>query len=322
RVAYDEASWKLLLGEFPKLKSADRVNLLADTWALVQADRAAFAQYLELVAKLPRGPELAEDEQVIGVFDYINRLIAGAPEREKFQAAARAVLRPIFDRLGWNPKTGEPPRPATLRADLIGALGNLGDQDVIKGCRERFAKFLSDREALAPDLRPAVLSVVGRYADEATWDKLHELGMKTTSIEEKQYFYDALADALDPALAQKTLQISLGKEVPTSRAVFLVSKVSRESERPDVAWDFAKAHMPELLAKTDALGANSYAPSLFTFFSDEGRIAELETFAKANLAPEAAKEVAKATDELGFRAELKKRLLPQLTAWTSTAAAR
>ncbi len=119
-------------------------------------------------------------------------------------------------------------------------------------------------------MRPPVFAVVGRYADEATWKKLHELGRKTTSIEEKQNYYDALAGALDPKLAARTLEISLGDELPTSRAIYLVAKVARQSERPEVAWQFAKANMKKLLAKTDALAANSYAPGLFTFFSDSG----------------------------------------------------
>ena len=110
--------------------------------------------------------------------------------------------------------------------------------------------------------------MVGRYADEKTWNKLHELGLKTTSIEEKQNYYDALACATDPKLVKKTLAIALTDELPTSRAMFLVSRVARDSGHPDVAWEFAKANMKALLAKIDAAGANRYAPSLFTFFSD------------------------------------------------------
>jgi len=77
--------------------------------------------------------------------------------------------------------------------------------------------------------------------------------------------------------------------------------------------------MKQLLAKTDALGANSYAPSLFTFFSDSARIAELESYAKSNLPPACAPHVAKAVDEIGFRAELKPRLLTQIGTWISEA---
>jgi len=315
RVQYDDVSWKLLLAELPKLSSSDRVNLLSDAWALVQANRAPLSLYLGLVEKLPGKTELAEREQIMHVFDVINRLLAGQPQREQFQKYARSILRPSFDEVGWEPKSGEPFKIAMLRASLINALGILDDKEIVAGCRERFQKYLTDPKSLAPDLRAPVLAMVGRYADEATWKKLHELGLKTTSIEEKQNYYEALANALDPKLAARTLEISLGEELPTSRSVYLVAKVARLSERPDVAWTFAKAHMKQLLAKTDALAANSYAPSLFTFFSDAARIAELERYAKSDLPPTSAKDVAKAVDEVGFRAEFKGNLAAQIGTW-------
>ena len=202
-----------------------------------------------------------------------------------------------------------------LRASLIKALGVLDDKEIVAGSRERFQKYLADPKSLAPDLRPAVLSVVGRYADEATWKKLHELGLKTTSIEEKQNYYDALANTIDPKLAARALEISLSDELPTSRATYLVAKVARQSERPELAWAFAKANMKKLLAKSDALAVNSYAPGLFTFFSDASRIAELQRYAKSDLPPASAKAVEKAVDEVGFRGEFKSSLVAQIGTW-------
>jgi aminopeptidase N len=315
RVQYDEASWKLLLADLPKLSTADRVNLLNDAWALVQANRAPMSLYLGLVERLPGKTELAEREQIMHAFDFVSRLLAGDPQREQFQKYARSILRPSFDQVGWDPKAGESVKIALLRASLIDALADLGDQEIVAGCRDRFQKYLTDPKSVAPDLRPALLAVVGSYADEATWKKLHELGLKTTSIEEKQNYYMALASVRDPKLAARTLEISLSDELPTSRATYLVTKVARESEHPDLAWTFAKTHMKALLAKADALGANSYAPGLFRFFSDPARIAELERYAKSELPPTAAKDVIKATDEIGFRAELKSTLSSEIGSW-------
>src|SRR5216110_3288237 len=315
RVEYDEPSWNSLLRTLPQMGVEDRVNLLTDAWALVQANRASVSGYFGLVDKLPSSTELAEGEQIINVLDFINRLLIGHREREKFQAYARSILRPTFDALGWDPKGGEPATAGNLRASLINALGDLNDQEIIAGCRERFKKYLTNPQSLRPDLRPPILAVVGHYAAEATWNQLHELGLKTTSTEEKQNYYDALAGAIDSALVKKTLPIALTDELPTSRAVFLVSKVARESDHPDIAWDFAKSNMKALLAKADALDANRYAPSLFTFFSDDSRAEELKVYAKLNLPAESATDVAKAVDEIQFRSEFKKRLANQLSAW-------
>jgi aminopeptidase N len=315
RVQYDEPSWTLLLQALPKLDVEDRVNLLSDAWALVQADRAPVSLYLELVEKLPASTEIAEREQIINVLNYINGLLGPNPERQRFQRYARSLLRPTFEMLGWEPKEGEPPTAVNLRGSLINVLGDLNDAEVIAGSRERFNKYLANPASLAPDLRPAVFAVVGRYADEKTWAKLHELGLKTTSIEEKQNYYNALACVTDPKLLKKTLAIALTDELPTSRAIFLVSRVARDSGHPDLALDFARANMKALLAKTDALGANTYAPGLFTFFSDESRGNELKTYAKNNLSPASAPAVGKAVDEIRFRGEFKKRLAGQLNAW-------
>src|SRR5213595_3956618 len=57
RVEYDELSGKLLLGALKDLDVEDRVNLLSDSWALVQANRAPIALYFELVEKLPASPD-------------------------------------------------------------------------------------------------------------------------------------------------------------------------------------------------------------------------------------------------------------------------
>jgi aminopeptidase N len=316
RVEYDKPSWKLLLGVLKNLGVEDRVNLLSDVWALVQANRAPIALYFELVERLPASTDLAEREQIIHVLDFVNRLLSSSSEHEKFQRYARSLLRPIFDAVGWEAKPHDQvAAAANLRASLITALGNLDDPKIVANCRERFEAFLANSDSLAPDLRPAVLSVVGRYADESTWNELHRLGLKTTSIEEKQNYYDALANAIDPKLVKKTLPIALTDELPTSRAVFLVLRVARESGHPDLAWDFARTNMNTLLAKADALGANRFAPSLFTFFSEDPRAEELRMYAKDNLPAASAPEVAKALDEIRFRSEFNKQLAPQLSAW-------
>lgn len=315
RVQYDDSSWDLLLASLAKLKVADRVNLLSDEWALVQANRVPLARYLRLVEALPSVTELAERDQLINAFDFTNRLLLGQPAREKFQRYARSILRPSFDALGWEPKPDEPVKQSNLRASLIAALGQLNDPGIMAGCRDRFHKYLEDPSTISPDLRRPILLVVGRYADESTWKKLHELGLATTNIADKQNYYDALACATDPVLIKKTLSIALTNELATSRAVFLVGKVGRFSDHPEMAWKFARENMKALQAKLDAFGAATYAPSLFTFFSDLKYVDELGAYARANLPPSSAREVSKAVDEIQIRAELRERLARQFTAW-------
>jgi len=206
----------------------------------------------------------------------------------------------------------DPLTASLLRASLVQELGLLGDEEVIKMCRQNFKNYLKDRTSVPADLRPPTFAIAMRYGNAVTWQKLHELGLKTTSTEDKQNYYDALAFATDSKLIQKSLAIALTDELPTSRAVFMVAKVARESDRPELAWEFAKRNAQALIAKVDAVNANSYLPSLFTFFSDPARIEELKAFAQKNLSEPSRKPVEIASDEILFHADLRKRLIEQI----------
>jgi aminopeptidase N len=168
---------------------------------------------------------------------------------------------------------------------------------------------------LPPDLRPSVLGVVGRYADQKTWETLHELGLKTKSIEEKGHFYDAMAAALTLDLAKRTLPLSLTDELPASRATGLVTNVSSVGEQPGPAWEFAQAQRKELEPKLGAVGKIRFAPNVMRGFSEEKRATELEAYARKNLPSDAKSEIGKAAEEIRFKADLKARLLPEIAKW-------
>src|SRR6476469_5556873 len=150
RVEYDDRSWELLLKALPKLGVEDRVNLMSDAWALVEAGRAPVSLYFGLIEKLPASTDLAEREQIISVLDFVNGLLLGSSECEEFQRYAQSLLRPTFATLGWAPKMNEPPNAGRLRESLIGAFGDLNDQEIIAGCRERFQKYLANPKSLLP----------------------------------------------------------------------------------------------------------------------------------------------------------------------------
>src|SRR6516162_2188626 len=64
RVEYDDRSWELLVKALPALDVEDRVNIMSDALALVQAGRAPVSRYFGLVEKLPASTDLAEREQI------------------------------------------------------------------------------------------------------------------------------------------------------------------------------------------------------------------------------------------------------------------
>jgi len=276
RVQYDAATQAALARSITALAPADRVNLLADTWALVEAGRGPPAEYFDLVERLSGEDNRAVWDQIIRTFSRIDHFEQDRPGRNAFHAYARAKLRPVFARVGWEPTTGEPQDRASLRARLVRALGDFGDEAVLTEARRRFAGFLKEPASLSADLREAVTHLVGRTADRATYDTLLTLGRKTTNTSERVRYYSAAASALDPSLAKETLGIALTDELPNSLVGTLIFWVA--GEHRELAWEFVRTNFSALAAKQGPSFRNSFASNLMANFADRARAAELAGF--------------------------------------------
>ena len=330
RVQYQEWLFTRLLKALPHMAEADRLNLLHDTWALGQAARVPVTDYLKLADALVDTASPTELEQILGALGHIDRMerdaaallppaADGAPlpaSRTRFREWALNFLRPQLAKLGWEAAERESSLITQLRPRVLGAAAAFGDAETLRIARSRFARFFTDPASLDANLRGTVLGIVGREADADTWTVLHRLAKKAPSSEQQRELYNALAAARDPALADRTLALSLTAELPPHDAAHLVSRVAGTEGHAPAAWAFAQKHLAALLAKLAAHQANSYVPGLFTAQpATAARADELEAWAAANLPPGATPSVAKAADEIRFQADFRRRLLPDLHAW-------
>ncbi len=323
RVAYDLASFQKLAQIAPTLPEADRLNLLTDAWALIEAGRMPISAWLDLVS------QLAPEEQSTAVWDDILRVLwfvdsvelsrekrgSGLGQTVAFETWARSILRPALARLGWGSGAEPSMLVADLRNELIVALGSWGEESVLQEARRRFEAFLTNPQSTPAELRKTILFLAGRNASSDDYTRLHDRARAADSTETKMQYYEALAACLDERLASQTLQISLTDELPPPQATRLVQNVASRSEQPALAWDFTRRNLDALLAKLTSIGADHYVPNLLRNFCDMERADELERFAKSNLPPEAGYAVAKSADEIRFKADFKTRTLPELDAW-------
>ena len=315
RTAYEPALFQSLRQNLTALPAADQLNLLDDTWALADAGRVPTSDYLDLAQSLKGNKERAVVGQIISVFAYVDTLERGRTNRTAFREYARRWLRPEMDRLGWTPKPGDSPGDSLLRADLIQTLGNLEDPGVVAQARALYAKFLIRPSSLPADLRTPVLTIVGRYADRKTYDELHQLALKASDTGERQLYYRAMAGALDPELAILTLSISLTDETVPQETAYLVPQVAAAGEQPELAWDFTRRHIKELLAELEAFRVNGYLPAIMGSFSDAARADELEAYVKENVGEGAVPRAREAAEGIRFNASFKERELPGIDSW-------
>jgi aminopeptidase N len=322
RVQYDGAMLTALTRSIDRLAPADRANLIGDTWALVEAGRVAPTAFLDLVERLIGDDNRAVTEQVIRALTRIDHLQWNRPQRAAFQAYGRAVLRPVFDRIGWDAAASEPADQAPLRARLIGVLGDFGDDTIIAEARRRFTRFVQDPASLSTELRGTIANLVGRYADRPTYDTLLALGRKTTNTEERVRYYMAAASARDPALAEETLAIALTDELPSSLVGPLISQVASQGEHRDLAWSFLKANFATLAAKQGPAFQNYFPAGLMTNFADAAHAAELASFAPAQATSGGRLVAARSYERIMTGADFSAQQLPAVDEWVKRRMAR
>ncbi|MDB6109765.1 MAG: aminopeptidase, partial [Pedosphaera sp.] len=315
RVVYEPGLFERL--KVTQLPVADRLNLLNDCWAMVEANRASALSYLGLVELFQGEKTFAIWSQIFSGLDAVNELERGQPGRAAFQQYASTLLRLHLQRLGWEPKRGEPGTDVLFRSAVISRLGEYGDPAVLAEARARFEKFWVNPGTLAANLRPPVLQITGRYCDLATYEQIHQLAREAKGTEERRLYYGAMAGALDPELAKATLALSLTEETVPQETTHLVIDVAEAGEQPELAWDFAKTHMKELLGGVDGFRRNSYVPAILAAFSDAKRADELEAYVKANVSVDALLKAKETAERIRLKAALKQRELPVIDQWVA-----
>ncbi|MGZ3182967.1 MAG: M1 family metallopeptidase [Telluria sp.] len=313
RVQYDQASFDALAMQAPKLPDPTRLKLLTDAWAMVSAGRMQLASYLELAEKYKNEPRMAVWEALLGPLFNLETLAQGEPERPLIRQYIIDLVKPRFAKLGWDEKQGESVEERQLRALFMGALTRAGEPEAVAEAKARFARLLKDPASVPVSQLDVVAMTAGRYADAPTYDALARLVMSTTSNEERNRYGRALTQALDPALAARTLPMALSTQLPPQATTQIVPMVAY-AEHVDQAWAFAIAHKDELLKAQDAIGRNRTFPSIVASSSNAAHADMLEAYARDNLSPDAQVEAKRTASAIRVRAAQKARLLPQVHA--------
>ncbi|HEY6840517.1 MAG TPA: M1 family metallopeptidase [Chthoniobacterales bacterium] len=321
RVLYEPALFNDLQKNVEKLPESDRVNLVTDTWALVESGNLPSSSYFDLLDSLGRDDSFAVWQNVLGTGEttgalrLIDHLEQGRPGREAYQRYICRFFGPKFRELGWDKRTGEKAETQDYRAILIETLGFFGDRDVIDESFKRFESYKENPSSLAPELRSAVVAVVGRYSSPTVYKELLSMANETQSVEEKRMYLRGLGAALDPETTPETLNYLWSNTLKPSDLSLTLEVFSTEGEHADIAWSFAVAHLKEVQDRFELLPKGWLLSSIAAGFTDNRRADEVLALAQADLSPATLRREEKSVQEIRFRAKLKAKTLPAIDDW-------
>jgi aminopeptidase N len=249
RVEYDAATLATDTRAFATVPDADKIALLDDAWALAMSGGQELRAYLALARAMGQDLDSRAWQQIAASLGSIEQDERGSAGHAAFATFARSVIKPAAERLGWDPRPGEGPDVQELRRTLLRDLGFWGDPQVQLEAQRRFAAFLTDRKAIAPDDQELVLSLVARGAGSATFDQLHAIARNERDDSARRRYFLALMQVGDAGLAQRAAQIALSPEIPPQDALTRLRLVAALADQhPQLSWAIFTANADQLLS--------------------------------------------------------------------------
>ncbi len=234
-------------GLHANLLPVERFNLVNDTWATTLANLTSLPDYMELIDLFRDETDLNVWTSIVTSFYHLNRILDG-PQRRAFQGWIRGILLSAVDRLTWAPQEGESALDRQLRGDLIAALGVLGDEPTCQEkARQLYAQFEKDPGLVEPNLVPAIVSIVAHVGTARDYEALFSKFKGARTPQEETRYLFALAGFREAELIDRTLALTVSKELRTQNAPYLVRALLLNRDGRGEAWSFVKAHWDEML---------------------------------------------------------------------------
>jgi aminopeptidase N len=315
RTHYAPEHFETLRAGFASLSVNDQVGLIADSYGLANSNDQSIEKYLSLLDTVSPDASPLVWSVIAGEFAGIDRVLTDAPQQAAFRAKARALLAPVFAKVGWTAKPGEASAVALLREGIIPALGNFDDATMTSQAADYAKKSFSDPDSVPGSIRLPALSIFAYTADAARWDMLHEKAKAEKSPVTKSLYYRLLGAVRDPALAQKALALVLTDEIPVPVRGNVIQAVA--GQHPALAFDWAVANADKVNALLEASTRSGFIVSLPSGSGDPAVAQRVTAYAEKALPAGSRKPAETAVAVINYRAGLRSRQAAAIGAWAA-----
>jgi puromycin-sensitive aminopeptidase len=281
RVNYP-AAWRTQLVESGACNALERFALVDDAWAQVLAGDVTAGEFLDLCRRFDGETDLVVWRGIVGRLHEASRLVDGTA-LDRFRTIVGDLVRPAFERLGWEPADGEDGRRRQLRGVLLETLGTLvRDDEVVARARD---------EHRDPEMAAAALAVVAASGADAEFDTyLAQVRDAPTPQEQLRYLY-ALPRFPSEHLVVRACELSLTDQVRTQNAPFVVQRALAHRDHGRRIWEFVRDNWDAIAARFP----RTLMPRMYggvTWLVDAASVAEIPAFVDSHPVPEGKQVIA------------------------------
>ncbi len=299
------------------LDPAERIGWLNHVWALTQAREVSIDGFMAMLMAFKGDDTRVVVEASAGYLDTLADRVVEGGDLPLLGRVAGALIRPVWDRLGWGTREGTDDEPRLTRAAALWMLGSIArDPALLDETERRLAQYLDDREGLDPTLAATVVRLGARLGGERRFRTYQDRFERAATPEDRDRYLMALADFRDAELAARLMAMTLtdavrGQDVWKPFRPLLASPVVQGE-----AWAFVKTHWQTLQTKAGPVGATRIIQSARALWRESWYVDVRSFFAHpANQVESAAKALDQTLEFLRLGLEFRAAQSESLARW-------
>ena len=296
------------------LSAAERMMLLGDVWASVRVNREPIGDYLVVAKGVQADRAGAVLGEVLDKLSYIEDYIVSDADRNTYELWVQKLLAPVVQDVGWEPKPGESEDRASLRAELMTTLGDVGDPQALAAAQKLAKQYLTDSASVDHDLAGRALQIVARTGDQNLYDQIMTDLKSATTPENHSTGIVVLSRFKDPRLVERTLEYAISSDVRSQDAPYLIAMVMRNPATEQQAWSFVQSHWDSIDKLGGAFAGGVIVQATGSFCNSEMRDEALSFFT-SHTAPAAERSLKQSVEQINYCVDLKTLQGPQLASW-------
>ena len=299
------------------LSPAERISLIGDEWARVQAGESNVGDYLNLVSAVKSDSNYQVVATSFNGLEAIASRVAATPqEKSALEAWFRQNFAPQYAQLG-PPSPADSPDKKQLRASLFAALGEANDQQVLADARKISAAYLANPGSVDPNLAQTALQITARNGNTALFDELQTINETATNPEIQIGALRLLAMFEDPILARRALQYAVSGKVRNQDAAIQLAISLGSDKTRDLAWKFIQDHW-DAVKKQMTPEMGSILVSATSNFCSQSDRDDVSQFFSTHKVPDSDQALRHAIERINHCVELRDQQQPQLKAWLAS----
>lgn len=312
RVNYPE-HWlrSILAAGLDRLSVTERMTLLSDQWTLMYAGLSSVSNYFQLFNEYRNQDDAQLIEMRVECLDKLYGLL-DAKSLPSFEKYVRNHLGATAARFGWTSKPHESDLVRSARADVMLAMGTIGqDPATIAEARRQFNAYLTDTKKVEPDLLDPIFKIVAFNGDAKDYQKLDNLWRNAKTPEDRVRSMMSLPYFRQQELIDRTLKFSLGNEIRLQDSPKLLGVILNTPHGRQPGFKFIKENFAVIKKKLPTPAVPHVVSSLESMCSAQEE-KELVQFLASNPIPAGRKRIQQALETVHNKVSFRKRSSTEL----------